>query len=126
MKTDKLSSLKSISYHEIPSIRIIDGVLNVAYGLHVILTYKLGKELHFHKIFVSASYETDLTKYSIDTQMSKYDLLAFHIFRYIKERCSFSSKEWKVLWKILRRSNSFVKSIKLFCYFLKRYSDNSE
>ena len=126
MKTDKLSNLKSVSYHEIPPIRIVDGVLNIAYGLHVILYYKCGKELRFHKVFISASYETDLTKYSIDPQMNKYDLLAFHIFRYIKERCSFSSKEWKVLWKVLRRSNSLVQSIKLFCYFLKKYSDKSE
>lgn len=115
--------ITDIHYQEIPST-FIDANNNflVSYGLHVII--ERTETDYPRKFYLSSSYLTSLDKFKLDEQFSRYDILAFHIYRYIKERCNFSISCTHVLWVLLCRSNSFIKAIKKFFKLIIRYYEN--
>jgi hypothetical protein len=117
----RLKYIKKINYQEIPSVMTNDdGEFYISRGLHVILHYDNDRA---RKLFISDSYRTNIKDYSISTVIySNHDLIAFHVYRYLQERCNFSEQNWRVLWKLLRYSNSFINCIKKFYDLLKKFS----
>lgn len=120
----KKIDIKDVHYQEIPSIMTNDdGELYVAHGLHVVMKYANKKaDPNYHKLYISNSFITNYKAYDLSPNVfTVYDMLAFHVFRYLKERCYFCDKEWQVLWRLLRKSNSLRKTIKKFISLMKRY-----
>lgn len=111
IKQVHFQEIPSLFYHEFDEYNV---KYHLNYGLHVILKYS---ENSFHKLYVSSDFKTVIRK-SIAQQYTSYDMTAFHVYRYVKYRCNFNGQELKILWKLLRYSNTFKDSIKKLIKFV--------
>ena len=115
---NKLKLVK-VNYQEIPSFCTNDdGEFYVSKGVHVIFTYSTKK----HKIFIPETYKTMYIEYELFAKTySVYDLLAFHIYRFLHTNCLFKCPRKSILWYLLRQSNSLITSIRKFIFLLYVY-----
>ena len=120
----KSKDVREIHYQEIPSFRTNDnGEFYVSRGIHVVICYQRD---NYRKLFISEQFKTNFKDYNLKPSMfSVYDMLAFHVFRYVKERCNFSTykQELQMLWTLLKYSNGFRQTLKKFTILLFNYYD---
>lgn len=120
MKKKDFGRVTSVHFQEIPSFGC-DSFMNfyLKNGIHLIIESKR----RTHRMYISSNFKTNLFQFSLmyDTRFSNFDVLAFHIFRYIKEKCSFTSLPNIVLWKLLRLSNDIIYSITKFIRLVRAY-----
>lgn len=118
----QLKDVEKVHFTEIPSIFTNDaGEFWLKHGLHVWISYSS----RVHKIYISEKYKTNMKALGFTPiKYSTHDLLAFHVFRYVKEECSFTCHSWQILWKLLRYSNSFGKTVKKYINMLSKYYDS--
>lgn len=121
IKMNKFSKVLNVHFQEIPSFHTNDdGEFYLAHGLHVVITY--GKNKHF-QFFISSEYKTMYQDYKLSPVVySVYDMLAFHVYRYMRERCYFNGTKWKVLYYLLRQSNGRILALKKFIDMLVKFN----
>lgn len=112
-------TIEKINFQEIPSIAYDDSMnFSLKNGIHVVINHAN----RHHKMFIPDDFKTNLYQFYLDSKyFSKFDILAFHIFRYLKERCHLPEYNHRVLWKLLRQSNSFIYAIVKFYLLLKYF-----
>lgn len=117
---DKLNHIRKVHYREIPSVKYdIYSNLTLKNGLHVTL---INNKNQSHRFYLPESFKTNISLYGLSkSSYSQYDLIAFHIFRYAQVQLSFTHSQWKILWRLLLYSNSFIIAIVKTIKLIKAY-----
>lgn len=115
--SNKYKCIKKVHFMEIPSIKYIDDdTVTFKNGLHVYLTNPQGEK---HKLYIPERFHLNVkdlkqSKLNYDT----YDITAMYVYQYY-QRLSITTCQWKILWKLLRYSNSLIMTIKKFLEILE-------